>query len=796
MRLLIVIGALATVALQPCGDAEAAATDDRRMTVASTGTVNRTNETQVVGGLVFHTQYSADGNNQDILQIDPATGQVITLVASASTTRFVAADERYVVHMGSGSVARPLVLVDRRSGATHRSVRLRDGVLAARIVENLLLVFQSREAIVFELPGLQIRRKVPFSRAGSRGLPRHIQSWGERFVAAGSELTVLDSELNVLLSVPVVGGPIRNNSSCEVFNLRVAKSLALVDPGCGLIRAYDLVTGTVRYEIDVGGVGPAFDVVDDVLFVADKPTDPRHRIRMFDLDTGRSLGRVSGAANLLVSRGHRLLALEDGLGYSEPTRLTAYVPDSQAIRDNTARRERLIQGCGDLAAEVARNPYGAIEACEAAGIADYLDESAVSPEVGAILERYAYWLAQTLSRYAEAIPILDKLEPKPPHAGVRATVRRKHEYLGPVSYGKGVRPEQSGVVKISLPFLSGDLTLLGARAYVSEWRCGSMVSKDPAGALLKVYDRTSMMLLKSVNVLPCDDEYQDSISSVAEVPGYLVLGLEYRYEELRPNVAVVKSSDTSLVGVIALPGGVESLSAWRGNVLQCGGPGEAMRLDLTTARLVDAKADEREACSNNDGDLRQLGRAGQDLSDSVIRTPHFTVASMPGRFDSPAFTVKSIQGGTDSYNVKFRSYGTWMPLSERDVVIVVERVDDYLRLSGVDLATRQFSILVEVKGPASWLLTQVWQHYLLMARGRDLMVYDIDRGHVIGYEKDLMSSGSEPVCSACNDGNRIAGLVLDGPRLIVRTLEGENSRLIDLPTFVASLGDRDLFAPE
>jgi hypothetical protein len=109
------------------------------------------------------------------------------------------------------------------------------------------------------------------------------------------------------------------------------------------------------------------------------------------------------------------------------------------------------------------------------------------------------------------------------------------------------------------------------------------------GALLGVYDRTSMVRLATVNVLPCDDEYQDNISSVDEVPGYLVLGLECRYEVLRPNVAVVRSDGFSLVGLTAVPGGVASLISWRGNVLQCGDPGEAMRLDLTIAKLVEAK---------------------------------------------------------------------------------------------------------------------------------------------------------------------------------------------------------------
>jgi hypothetical protein len=114
--------------------------------------------------------------------------------------------------------------------------------------------------------------------------------------------------------------------------------------------------------------------------------------------------------------------------------------------------------------------------------------------------------------------------------------------------------------------------------------------------------------------------------------------------------------------------------------------------------------------------------------------------------------VQSVQGGTDSYSVKLRPYGTWMPLSGQDAMILVEKEDDYLRLSRFDLAMRKSSILVELRGPASWLPTQLWQHY--------------------------------------------QGLVLDGSRLIVQTLGGGNSRLVDLPTFVGSLGVRDLFAPE
>ena len=79
---------------------------------------------------------------------------------------------------------------------------------------------------------------------------------------------------------------------------------------------------------------------------------------------------------------------------------------------------------------------------------------------------------------------------------------------------------------------------------------------------------------------------------------------------------------------------------------------------------------------------------------------------------------------------------------------------------------------------------------------RDLLVFDLERRLVASYEKDLISEGLEPICASCNDRNGIRELRQDNDRLIVFTLDGANSRVIDLPVYVTRFTGTDFFEAE
>jgi hypothetical protein len=76
-----------------------------------------------------------------------------------------------------------------------------------------------------------------------------------------------------------------------------------------------------------------------------------------------------------------------------------------------------------------------------------------------------------------------------------------------------------------------------------------------------------------------------------------------------------------------------------------------------------------------------------------------------------------------------------------------------------------------------------WRSYLFVAMGRHLLTYDLEANQVVYFERDFI-----------REGNGIRNLLLDGDRLIVLPLRGENTRVIDLPLYATNFHEADFFA--
>jgi hypothetical protein len=88
-----------------------------------------------------------------------------------------------------------------------------------------------------------------------------------------------------------------------------------------------------------------------------------------------------------------------------------------------------------------------------------------------------------------------------------------------------------------------------------------------------------------------------------------------------------------------------------------------------------------------------------------------------------------------------------------------------------------------------------WHEYLFIGhRGHDLLTFNLASGRTVGYERNCMRHDVEPICTACNDGNAISHLQIDSDRMFVIGLSGAKALVVDLPSYVASLGSRDLLA--
>ena len=290
-------------------------------------------------------------------------------------------------------------------------------------------------------------------------------------------------------------------------------------------------------------------VINDLLFVAGYDDAAGDVGRAYDLATGREVARLNGMTGPIIaaSKG-RLLTIKQ-TGFTTPARATVYEPALDAIGSDSARLARVRVAC---TVPEPLDPQATIERCENAGIRSYLGSPPPSAEIAVALGHYAGALALTYSRYDEAIPILETLNDYPDRTFLLTLARLKTIELSTAAQERNAmgsgkvtrRPDAPGVQRQPLDFgaFSNLLAFDGDRLYVGRWGCSDDIygSGRQTGVTLDVLNRARFELIKRVDVVDCDNDYQDSIASITLIQGFIVLGLEYRYEADRPNVVVVR----------------------------------------------------------------------------------------------------------------------------------------------------------------------------------------------------------------------------------------------------------------
>jgi hypothetical protein len=622
-----------------------------------------------------------------------------------------------------------------------------------------------------------------------------MQLWNDKIVILGDQLAVYDLDLNKLAVADLPPGDSRYRSTCMRHSLRVYGELAVLGSNCGQIAVYELPAARLVRVIQGFATFHSFDAIDGLLFVAGQDDRPE-AVRVYELSTGHELARLNVEAHFLAARAGHLLAMQRS-DFATPVRFTLYAPDVAAIRSDTARTRRAV-ACAKAAhlANGARDIYGAIEECEAAGIKSYLDVASPSADLSAAISNYAEALARSLSRYGDAKPILERLAPNEHRDALLALIRRKADYLGPSSANQTITSSRTpGVRKQGLNFgsFSNLIKFAGSRAYVARYDCGPA---GTPGVTLDVLDRTSFSMIKRVVIATCDDDYQDNISSIHLISGYLVLGLDYRYDEQRPNVAVVDADSLELVARGAIAVQPVSLGEWNGRLLLCAtAPGEPhTRFEPATARLVAATEEESIACLNRDvvvGSATGFVPDGRERGLPILTTPNYKVFQGGTKGSLRSYRITPIDDHPAEIETSELRHPQILAIPDQDAVVLSYPVRQERRFSRFDIPTQTETTLFQINSDG-WI-TATWRNFLFVAISHDLLVYDLEHRLVARYEKNLISEGMEPICPACNDRNDIRNLVLDGDRLIVLTLDGANSRVIDLPVYIANFKGTDFF---
>lgn len=186
-----------------------------------------------------------------------------------------------------------------------------------------------------------------------------------------------------------------------------------------------------------------------------------------------------------------------------------------------------------------------------------------------------------------------------------------------------------------------------------------------------------------------------------------------------------------------------------------------------SARFVAATEDEALACANGDPIRLSTREASASAVDSVLaaetlRYRAFAITKWP----LSTYRIMQKDGGaTRDVKLAQRQYAQALAVPERDALVLRYASGQRTRFAYFDIEAQTDVVLFELDPLTRPVAATVWNRYLFVTLGRDLLVYDLERRMVVGYEKELIREGFLNNCCGM-DRDGIVRLVLDEGRLL------------------------------
>ena len=232
--------------------------------------------------LIF-SGYTKNGNNFDIIELDPLTGKENILIRNVKSAKFIAQNENYIVYNGHrASVATPLVVYDKESKSIIKVKKLSDKIIWSEIQNNKLIIAQptyspfhfneSIQLTVYNLPSL---KSISYKKFGGGDI---IKKWKDKYIVLGSSIYIYNKDLKEVNKNEVSFA----SGSCSRYReLNVFDDRAIVSSRCGEIQVYKLPSLALDYKLDyvrpgfVGGL--SITAADNLLFVSPEGKSVNHK---------------------------------------------------------------------------------------------------------------------------------------------------------------------------------------------------------------------------------------------------------------------------------------------------------------------------------------------------------------------------------------------------------------------------------------------------------------------------------------------------------------------------------------
>jgi uncharacterized protein YecT (DUF1311 family) len=766
--------------------------------------------------------FDPSGKGQQIISVDPATGKSAVVAAQLQNPTAILFSDRHatvVLESHSQDEGGNELVVSGTAGLEWRRFNTGSTPDTATIIDQKLYVATASKEFpprlrldVFDLfAGSQIASREIWN-VPDHGLPVF---WnGKIILVAPGSVTLYDERLDKIVSSPAPADEGYGSSGCGVVRPQVFDARLIYQISCGHIAIFDL--GHFVFDHEFERFDPSafvsLDVAGNLLFAV--PTDSERRPNngaVFDLSSGKRVAVLPLTADAIAVSGDVLMALApknpDAPNAVRPIFLYRVQQDELTA---AAQQRALEQAHARGLAVMARSGSfdDAVDAIESAATDRLFDVNDVDQQLRVVAIDYASWLAGTFDRRTAGIKLLDRLAAAGPNdTGARrrlgAALFRDYLLTGaPVSLDRAQHllsdePDLSALRLPSTPTArSAPIEFAYFGDHIAFWRDKIVIGHSPGSnkpPSVAVYDRTTLKLLWSRDI-PASENRANITGITFE--GDRIMAWLLPNNSDRGRVAIIDVLSHNLI--------LRPMPTAFGTVLQTANGVAGCEGEMwSSCTIVDSKTFKATAhfeCdamglayrgSADDEALAKLVGAGCQIDGrgQLValgkRWMLMANGTWPGPYPLSYRRVADAAGWQNSGLHLLARGASGAKISDaRDTAIVDNRQPDLHRFSSLDFKTGAYRTIFQVPDPkdagVAWTIAD---SLLIVGAGHNLILYDIADHRMAGVLHDVIGEEVKGDGSAI-DHARIVKLLVDGPRLIVSSLDGQYSRVLQMSDVV------------
>ena len=767
-------------------------------------------------------EFDASGNAQQIISVDPATGKSAIVAAHLQNPTAILFSDRHatvVLESRSETEGGNELRVSGDTGLEWRRFNTGSTPDTATIIGQKLYVATASKQFPPRLR-LEVFDLFAGSQIASReiwNVPDHGRPvfWnGKIILVAPGSVTLYDERLDKIVSSPAPADELYGSSGCGIVQPQVFDARLIYQISCGHIAIFDLDHFVFDHEFERFDPSAfvSLDVAGNLLFAV--PTDSERRPNngaVFDLSSGKRVAVLPLTADAIAVSGDVLMALApknpDAPNAVRPIFLYQVQQDELTA---AAQQRALEQTHARGLAVMARSGSfdDAVDAIESAATDRLFDVNDVDQQLRVVAIDYASWLAGTFDRRTAGIKLLDRLAAAGPNdTGARrrlgAALFRDYLLTGaPVSLDRAQHllsdePDLSALRLPSTPTArSAPIEFAYFGDHIAFWRDKIVIGHSPGSnkpPTVAVYDRATLKLLWS-RAIPAS-ENGDEIAGIT-FEGDRIMTWLLPNNSNRGRVAVIDALSHNLV--------LRSMPTAFGTVLQtANGVAGCEGLMLNSCTIVDPKTLKATGYFECDAmGLDKRGSADDEALAKLIgagcqvdgrgqlvalgkRWMLMASGSWPGPYPLSYRRMADAAGWQNSeLHLLGRGERGAKILDVRDAAIADNRQADLHRFTSLDFKTGTYRTMFQVRDPkeagVAWTIAD---SLLIVGAGHDLILYDMANDCMAGVLHDLIEKEVKDNGSAI-DKAKIVKLLVDGPRLVVLTADGQYSRVLQMSDVV------------